>query len=107
MAEGVAVHCICGHSRGLKCVRVQTQAAWLVLASDVAHFYENLTARKPFPIVVDLQVMLDGFATLERLASAPRLIVPGQDSLVRTYFSSALSPDIFRLDVGPEMDMSL
>lgn len=106
VAEGVTVHCIGGHSRGLQCVRVRTQAGWLVLASDAAHFYENFMARKPFPIVVDLQDMLDGFATLERLASSPRLIVPGHDPLVRTYFPSSLSPDIFRLDAGPERDIA-
>lgn len=105
VAEGVTVHCIGGHSRGLQCVRVRTQAGWLVLASDAAHFYENFMARKPFPIVVDLQDMLDGFATLERLASSPRLIVPGHDPLVRSLFPSNLSPDIFRLDMGPERDI--
>lgn len=105
VAEGVTVHCIGGHSRGLQCVRVRTQAGWLVLASDAAHFYENFMARKPFPIVVDLQDMLDGFAAMKRLASAPGLIVPGHDPLVRSYFPSSLSPDIFRLDAGPERDI--
>ena len=105
VAEGVTVHCIGGHSRGLQCVRVRTQAGWLVLASDAAHFYENFMARKPFPIVVDLQDMLNGFEALERLASSPGLIVPGHDPLVRTYFPSSLSPDIFRLDAGPERDI--
>ncbi len=106
VAEGVTVHCIGGHSRGLQCVRVRTQAGWLVLASDAAHFYENFMARKPFPIVVDLQDMLDGFETLERLASSPGLIVPGHDPMVRSYFPSSLSPDIFRLDAGPERDIA-
>ncbi|WP_424928002.1 N-acyl homoserine lactonase family protein [Amaricoccus tamworthensis] len=101
VAEGVTVHCIGGHSRGLQCVRVRTRAGWLVLASDAAHFYENFQARKPFPIVVDLQNMLDGFATLERLASSPRLIVPGHDPLVREYFPSELAGHIHRLDAGP------
>ena len=105
VAEGVTVHCIGGHSRGLQCVRVRTAAGWMVLASDAAHFYENVMARKPFPIVVDLQDMLDGFERLERLASSPRLIVPGHDPLVRTYFPSVLSGDIFRLDAGPTEDM--
>lgn len=63
VTDGVSVHCIGGHNRGLQCVRVLTQAGWMVLASDAAHFYENYLARKPFPIVVDLQDMLDGFAT--------------------------------------------
>ena len=67
IADGVTVHCIGGHSRGLQAVRVRTRAGWMVLASDAAHFYENLWLRKPFPIVVDLQDMLDGFTRLERL----------------------------------------
>lgn len=101
IAEGVTVHCIGGHSRGLQCVRVRTQVGWLVLASDAAHFYENIFARKPFPIVVDLQEMLDGFDTMQRLASVPELIVPGHDPLVRRYFPESIAPHIFRLDVGP------
>jgi hypothetical protein len=73
----------------------------MVLASDAAHFYENLWARKPFPIVVDLQNMLDGFDTLQRLASAPGLIVPGHDPLVRQYFPIGAADHILRLDHGP------
>ncbi len=105
VAEGVTVHCIGGHSRGLQCVRVRTKAGWMVLASDAAHYYENVFARKPFPIVVDLQNMLDGFDTLERLASAPGLIIPGHDPLVRECFDSALADHIFRLDLGPVKDI--
>lgn len=101
VAEGVSVHCIGGHSRGLQCVRVRTKAGWMVLASDAAHFYENVFKRKPFPIVVDLQNMLDGFETLHRLASSPGLIVPGHDPLVQKYFPQAMAPHIHRLDVGP------
>ena len=100
ITEGVTVHRIGGHSRGLQCVRVNTQAGWLVLASDAAHYYENVFKRKPFPIVVDLQDMLDGFTMLERLASSPKLIIPGHDPLVRTYFPTTLAPHIQRLDLG-------
>lgn len=100
VAEGVTVHCIGGHSRGLQCVRVRTSTGWLVLASDAAHFYENFEARKPFPIVVDLQNMLDGFDTLQRLASSPDLIIPGHDPLVRSYFPAGVADHITRLDQG-------
>ncbi len=71
-----------------------------MLASDAAHFYENFEARKPFPIVVDLQDMLDGFETLYRLAPNPELIVPGHDPLVRQYFPQEIAPHITRLDKG-------
>ncbi len=101
LADGVTLHRIGGHSRGLQAVRVRTEAGWLVLASDAAHFYENFEARKPFPIVVDLEDMLRGFDTLERLASAPSLIVPGHDPLVMERFPAGCAPHIVRLDRGP------
>lgn len=101
VAEGVTVHCIGGHSRGLQAVRVRTAAGWMVLASDAAHFYENMTHRKPFPIVVDVEDMLKGFDTLERLASRPELIVPGHDPLVTQVFAKGIADHIWRLDPGP------
>ena len=101
IADGVTVHCIGGHSRGLQCVRVCTRAGWLVLASDATHFYENIWSRKPFPIVVDVEDMLRGFDTLEHLASLPGLIIPGHDPKVFDYFPSELEPTILRLDGGP------
>lgn len=101
IADGVTVHAIGGHSRGLQSVRVRTKAGWLVLASDAAHFYENFIAEKPFPIVVDLQNMLDGFGILRRLASKPQMIVPGHDPLVRMYFPQDTVEHIIRLDHGP------
>ncbi|WP_300061970.1 N-acyl homoserine lactonase family protein [uncultured Roseobacter sp.] len=101
VAEGVTVHCIGGHSRGLQAVRVRTAAGWLVLASDAAHYYENVFSRKPFPIVVDLQNMLDGFDRLEALASRRALIVPGHDPLVTKAYPQAIADHIWRLDHGP------
>lgn len=101
VAEGVTVHRIGGHTRGLQAVRVLTQVGWLCLASDASHYYENVFARKPFPIVVDLQDMLDGFTLLRGLASSPSLIIPGHDPLVRTYFPQDIGGHVFRLDCGP------
>ena len=105
ITDGVTVHCIGGHSRGLQAVRVRTQSGWMVLASDAAHFYENLYQRKPFPIVVDMQNMLDGFERVLALASAPQLVIPGHDPLVRTYFSQGVAAHISRLDLGPIKDI--
>lgn len=101
IADGITVHCIGGHSRGLQAVRVRTTAGWMVLASDAAHFYENLWLQKPFPIVVDLQDMLDGFGKLEALASGREMIVPGHDPLVRQVFGPGVADHITRLDPGP------
>lgn len=102
IADGVTVHQIGGHSRGLQSVRVMTSAGWLVLASDAAHFYENFEARKPFPIVVDLADMLAGFETLYALSSSANLIVPGHDPLVMQRFPLGPADHIVRLDRGPK-----
>jgi len=102
IAPGVTVHCIGGHSRGLQAVRVETTAGGLVLASDAAHYYENVFACKPFPIVVDLQNMLDGFDRLEALASDRKLIIPGHDPLVTQLFPAGPADFIWRLDHGPK-----
>lgn len=101
IAEGVTVHCVGGHSRGLQVVRVRTAQGWMVLASDAAHYYENMLARKPFPIVVDLPQMLSGYDTLQRLASRQELIIPGHDPHVTRIFPKGSADHIWRLDVGP------
>ncbi|MEL7299256.1 MAG: N-acyl homoserine lactonase family protein [Pseudomonadota bacterium] len=103
IAEGVTVHRIGGHSRGLQAVRVLTEAGWLCLASDAAHYYENAFDRRPFPIVIDVEDMLKGFETLHRLASRPGLIVPGHDPLVRANFPE-VAPGVHRLDRGPDTE---
>jgi glyoxylase-like metal-dependent hydrolase (beta-lactamase superfamily II) len=104
IAPGVTVHRIGGHTGGLQCVRIKTTHGWLVLASDAAHYYENLQQRKPFPIVVDVQAMLRGFDRLYALAETPAHIVPGHDPLVCAKYppaSAALDSVVYRLDVSP------
>lgn len=101
VTDGVSVHRIGGHSRGLQAVRVRTDLGWLVLASDAAHYYENFQARKPFPIVVDMEDMFKGFDTIQALASHPSLIIPGHDPLVMEHFPTDVADWIVRLDRGP------
>ena len=102
IADGVTVHCLGGHSRGLQAVRVQTDAGWLCLASDAAHYYENVLLQKPFPIVVDIENMLQGFARLKKLASTDGLIIPGHDPQVRDRFPVDGPEYAIRLDQGPK-----
>lgn len=88
VAPGVTVHLTGGHSRGLQVVRVETESGPMCLASDATHYYENFQAGKPFPIVVDLQDMLDGFATIRRLAGgSDSRVIPGHDPLVTERFA--------------------
>lgn len=101
VAEGVTVHRVGGHSRGLQAVRVKTSAGYLCLASDASHYYENFLLQKPFPIVVDLEDMITGFDTIQQLASKKSLVIPGHDPLVtQAYPSFGGSGFVWRLDQG-------
>ncbi|MGC6517691.1 MAG: N-acyl homoserine lactonase family protein [Candidatus Puniceispirillaceae bacterium] len=101
IADGVSVHRIGGHSRGLQAVRVKTASGWLCLASDAAHYYENFILRKPFPIVVDLADMYQGYDLIQSLASTPSLVIPGHDPLVCSLFPDyGQSGFVWRLDKG-------
>ena len=71
-----------------------------MLASDATQIYENSWCAKPFPIVVDVQDMLDGFKPLERLASRRDLMIPGYDLLVMQLFPRDHADHIVRLDRG-------
>ena len=48
LAPGILLHAAGGHSAGLQFVRVHTKRGWVVVASDVTHFYENLESGRPF-----------------------------------------------------------
>ena len=63
--------------------------------------YENALRGVPFPIVVDVQDMLDGFRRLLALADQPSLVVPGHDPLVTELFPRDGPAYAFRLDRGP------
>jgi glyoxylase-like metal-dependent hydrolase (beta-lactamase superfamily II) len=103
VAPGVTVHKIGGHSRGLQAVRVMTQTGPVMLASDSSHFYENFEKGKVFPIVVDVENTLKGYARLRELAASPRHIVPGHDPLVLKRYPALNSQTqgvVHRLDVA-------
>lgn len=104
IAPGVSVHHVGGHSAGLQAVRVRTRRGWLVLASDVSHFYENIEERNPFPIICDLGDMFEGFETVKRLSSDKTLLIPGHDPLVMARYP-LVRPDLdgiaVRLDADP------
>lgn len=104
VAPGMSVHRIGGHTRGLQVVRVWTQLGWVVLASDAVHFLANMSSCRPFPILADATEMIDGWATLRRLATAPEYIVPGHDPLVMSRYRAPtpeLEGIVVRLDEEP------
>ncbi|MGH7056615.1 MAG: N-acyl homoserine lactonase family protein [Acetobacteraceae bacterium] len=102
IAPGITLHLIGGHTGGLQAVRVRTARGWVVLASDAAHFWLNIEQRNPFPLVVDVGRMLEGFRTLEELADSRDHIIPGHDPQVARRFPPLPGhPDIVRVDLAP------
>jgi len=81
-APGVSLMKIGGHTKGLQSVRVHTARGWVVLASDASHYYENMNATRPFPIVYNTADMIAGYAKLYAAADSDDHVVPGHDPLV-------------------------
>jgi glyoxylase-like metal-dependent hydrolase (beta-lactamase superfamily II) len=89
LAPGISLHLIGGHSNGLQVVRVETVRGPVVLASDAAHFYDNILKENPFPIVSNVGNMCEGWIKLKRLAGGIDRIIPGHDPLVAALYPTA------------------
>ncbi len=104
LAPGLRVHLAGGHSAGLQFVSVHTQRGWLVLASDVTHYYEHMDSGRPFTTTFNVGDTLEGYERLRALAPSPDHIVP-----VMTHSSCRFIPPAMpelkdiavRLDVPP------
>jgi len=104
IAPGVTVHHIGGHSKGLQSVRVKTRRGNVVLAADATHLYAHIDQGRIFPITYNVAEVVEGYATLKKLASSPHHIVPGHDPLVLKRYPAAkpgLEGWVARLDVEP------
>lgn len=104
IAPGVTLHHIAGHTRGLQSVRVHSERGWVVLASDAAHYYENVEQETPFAVLENMFLMLEGFRKLRSLAPTDAHLVPGHDPAVLKRYPAPL-PElegiVARLDVAP------
>ena len=104
VVPGVSLHHIPGHTRGMQSVRVHSERGWVVLASDAAHYYENLQKETPFATLENMFLMLEGFRRLRKLAPTDAHIVPGHDPAVLERYppaAPALEGIVARLDVAP------
>jgi glyoxylase-like metal-dependent hydrolase (beta-lactamase superfamily II) len=104
LAPGITLHPAPGHSAGLQFVRVHTDRGWVVLASDVSHFYENMDTGRPFPVCVNVADTLESYDRVRAAAPSPAHIVPGHDPLVMKRYaapSPALEGIAVRLDRAP------
>lgn len=98
IVEGIVLHGGGGHTRGIQWVEIRCgpPTGTIVLASDNAYLYENLTARQPTGSTRDAKgdrLLLD---TLLHTASSERLVVPGHDPAVMERFP-AVAPGIVRI----------
>jgi len=104
LAPGITLHAAYGHSAGLQFVRVHTARGWVVLASDVTHFYENMETGRPFTTAFHIGGMLEGFDKLRAAAPTAAHIVPGHDPAVMRRYrapSPELEGIVVRLDQAP------
>ncbi|MET0319340.1 MAG: N-acyl homoserine lactonase family protein [Duganella sp.] len=102
LAPGVWLHEVGGHTRGIQIVTVATERGQIVLASDAVHYWSNLRQRRPFPVLLDLQRVLEAYDTVEALADGPYHIIPGHDPQVLLVFSTlARQRDIALLHLPP------
>jgi len=102
IAPGISLHLVGGHSGGLQIVRVKTARGFVVLASDAAHFWANIQRRQPFPLVVNVFRMAEGWRICEELADGPDHIIPGHDPRVLRRFPAVEgNPEAVRIDLAP------
>src|SRR5690606_20440425 len=88
-APGIALRLCDGHTAGLMAVCCETARGTVVLASDAAHLYGNLTRRIPFPIFIDEAAYLRAQARVLELAGGSLdHVIPGHDPLVLACFPS-------------------
>ena len=76
------------HTFASQYVTIRTGAGTAVVASDNLYLYENLDGRRPIAQTLDSLSNLRAQDRMKRLASTPRLIVPGHDPAVFTRFAT-------------------
>ena len=86
---GITVYTGGKHTFQSQYVGVNTAAGTVVLASDNVYLYENLEKHVPIAQTLDAASNLAAQERMTRIASNPRLIVPGHDPAVFERFPSA------------------
>jgi len=101
IAPGVTGHLIGGHAAGLMALSVETERGRLILASDVAHYYESVLSRPIFQIVVDPPAMVRGYDWLWREAEGDLArILPAHDPAIRHIYPER-APRVHDLSAEP------
>jgi glyoxylase-like metal-dependent hydrolase (beta-lactamase superfamily II) len=104
IVPGLSIHAVGGHTPGMQVVRVNTRRGRVVLTSDAVHYYENLDAENPFPVLVSTIDYVEALHRLRDLADGRDHLVPGHDPLVLASYPPSrpeLAGVVARLDVDP------
>jgi glyoxylase-like metal-dependent hydrolase (beta-lactamase superfamily II) len=75
------------HTFASQYATVRSDVGTMVIASDNAYLYENLEQHRPIAQTLDSLSNLAAQARMARLASDPRLIIPGHDPAVFAKFA--------------------
>ncbi|NMO88425.1 N-acyl homoserine lactonase family protein [Actinomycetospora sp. TBRC 11914] len=87
LGGGVELIEVGGHTPGQLVALAPVPGGRAVLAADALHFYDELTADRPFFVVADLAAMYAGFDLLGELAApADHVLVAGHDAEVGRRF---------------------
>jgi glyoxylase-like metal-dependent hydrolase (beta-lactamase superfamily II) len=87
---GITVYQVGGHCPGETIALVDTEKGPLILASDAAHFYEQLEHGWPFFAFTDLEEMRNALAFIHKLAEdRGATVIPGHDGRTRQKFPAA------------------
>ncbi|MBO9517778.1 MAG: N-acyl homoserine lactonase family protein [Porphyrobacter sp.] len=99
-AEGITLHLCNGHTAGLQLVGCDTERGKVILASDAAHLYSNITRQNPFPIFVnEADYQQSQQRALDLAGGSLDHLIPGHDPLVLKCFPT--ENDIARVDLAP------
>ena len=71
LGDGLSIHRLGGHTGGNQVVRVRTARGWVVLASDAAHYYDQLDDGALFAIVFDVGAAVRGYQRMHELGDSP------------------------------------
>jgi glyoxylase-like metal-dependent hydrolase (beta-lactamase superfamily II) len=88
VATGISTLLLTGHTPGQQGLLIETPENTICLASDAAHFYDELRNDWPFCIVSDLLGMYKSLDRLRELEDDGVVIVPGHDSAVGRLYPS-------------------
>jgi glyoxylase-like metal-dependent hydrolase (beta-lactamase superfamily II) len=86
---GITVYTGGKHTFASQFAGVRTAAGKVVIASDNMYLYENLERHRPIAQTLDSVSNLAAQDRMTKIASNPRLIVPGHDTTVYVKFPSA------------------